>query len=42
MIDALMYGMIPREKTAQCSSAPPAKILKRAATPPPADFDIEL
>src|SRR5208282_4603900 len=42
MIDALMYGMIPSEKTAQCSSAPPAKILNRAATPPLADFAIEL
>src|ERR1700746_792930 len=42
MMDALMYGIIPREKTAQCSSAPPAKILKRAATPPLDDLAMEL
>ena len=36
MIDALMYGMMPREKIAQFSSAPPLKRLKSAATPPPA------
>jgi hypothetical protein len=35
MIDALMYGITPRENTAQFSSAPPLKILKRAATDPP-------
>ncbi len=37
MIDALMYGMMPSEKIAQFSSAPPLKRLKSAATPPP-DF----
>jgi hypothetical protein len=35
MIDALMYGMIPREKTAQFSSAPPLNKLNSAARPPP-------
>ena len=36
MIDALIYGMIPNEKIAQFSSAPPLKMLKSAATDPPA------
>ena len=35
MIDALMYGMMPNEKTAQFSSAPPLNKLKSAARPPP-------
>ena len=39
MIEALMYGMMPSEKTAQFSSAPPLKRLKSAATPPPALCD---
>ena len=34
MIDALMYGMIPSEKIAQFSSAPPLKMLNSAATEP--------
>ncbi len=34
MIDALMYGMMPSEKIAQFSSAPPLKILNNAATDP--------
>ena len=35
MIDALMYGIIPRENTAQFSSAPPLNKLNSAARPPP-------
>ena len=35
MIDALMYGIIPREKTAQFSRAPPLNKLNSAARPPP-------
>ena len=35
MIDALMYGMIPRENTAQFSKAPPLNKLNSAARPPP-------
>ena len=35
MIDALMYGMMPSEKIAQFSSAPPLKRLNNAAMLPP-------
>jgi hypothetical protein len=35
MIDALIYGITPRENTAQFSREPPLKILNRAAIPPP-------
>ena len=34
MMHALMYGMTPSEKTAQCARAPPLKRLKSEATPP--------
>ncbi|OPZ76219.1 MAG: hypothetical protein BWY79_01720 [Actinobacteria bacterium ADurb.Bin444] len=35
MIDAVMYGMIPRANTATRSSAPPTNRSMNAKTPPP-------
>ena len=40
MIDAVMYGMIPRKKTETAVSAPPENRLKRPSTPP-APFDCD-
>ena len=37
MIDAVMYGMIPRKNTATFVSAPPEKRSKNATTPPASD-----
>ena len=34
MIEALMYGMMPNEKTAPLRSAPPVNMLYIATTPP--------
>ncbi len=35
MIDAVMYGMIPRAKMANWVSAPPEKSWRKPTTPPP-------
>ena len=40
MIDAVMYGMIPRKNTDTAVSAPPENKLNRPSTPP-ADFDCD-
>ncbi len=40
MIDAVMYGMIPRKKTETAVSAPPENRLNRPRTPP-APFDCD-
>ena len=40
MIDAVMYGMIPRKKIETAVSAPPENRLKRPSTPP-APFDCD-
>ena len=37
MIDAVMYGMIPRKNTATFVSAPPENRSKNATTPPASD-----
>ena len=35
MIDAVMYGMIPSAKRANCESAPPEKMFSRLRIVPP-------
>ncbi len=35
MIEAVMYGMIPRKNTATLVSAPPENRSRNATTPPP-------